>query len=94
MTDRKLKVFGTRMHKRGMQYRAIMATTRQQDIIDATGSTRPFVSRTSNAAEVEAAHARPGVLLVRREYTDHEFEPWPIEDYHWRWHEKRGKPRP
>lgn len=62
MAERKLKVYGGNLDGRRQ---AIMATTSFNEFRRATGISRDYGSKTGNAADVAAAMATPGVVLVR-----------------------------
>lgn len=74
---RRLKVYGGSY--RG-QHRAIIAAHNAEEVARAIGNAtayyvRGYWSVTGNAAEIEAAMAKPGVLLVETAKNSDRFEP-------------------
>lgn len=71
MTKR-LKVYGGTVMRKTGQHRAVIAAHNAQEVADALGNAsayyvRRYWSVTGNVKEIEAAKARPGVLLLEIE---------------------------
>lgn len=66
---RRLKVYGGASVRKGKCVRSIIAAHNAQEVADALGNAsayyvRGYWSVTGNAAEIQAAMANPGVLLI------------------------------
>lgn len=78
---KRLKVYGGMAMRKYGQRRAIIAAYNAQEVANALGNNasayyiRGYWSETGNIKEIEAAKAKPGILLIERERNSFQYEP-------------------